>query len=193
VEKAEGAYDGYEAPAVCGEYMVSVASAKAAVKTDADGEVTGGGRAPEGFRITAQGAQRLWRNACGGMSVVGGASPVIMAGKAYVNVATSRGKPHYLVQIDLATGKETARAEFPLAHHPIYDSLVGGDGLLFKVPSRVPKGVAMFSVGATGVKCGGVLDANERYGWCSTGAYADGRFYFRRWQRLVCYDLRAAK
>jgi outer membrane protein assembly factor BamB len=187
--RAEGEFDDYSVPAVSGDMMVSISGGKA-TKADADGEVTGGGRAPEGFRITPQGAQKLWRNDCGGMGVVGGASPVIMDGRAYVNVATSRGQPHYLVQIDLATGKETSRAEFPQVHHPVYDSVVGGDGLLFKVPSRVPRGVALFKGDAAGVKSLGVLDAKELYGWCSTGAYADGRLYFRRWTRLVCYDLR---
>jgi hypothetical protein len=188
--KAEGAYDTYAVPATSGEYLVNI-TGKSSGKTDADGEAASEGRVPECFRVTPQGAKRLWSNDCGGMSVVGGASPVIMDGKVYVNVATTRGKPHYILQIDLATGKETGRAEFPLVHHPIYDSVVGGDGLLFKVPSRVPKGVAMFVADATGLKCAGVLDAAELYGWCSTGAYANGRFYFRRWTRLVCYDLRA--
>lgn len=185
---AAGTYDTNTVPAVAGEMMVSVTGSSGG-KADADGETSGGTNTLEGFRITPAGAQRVWRNDCGGQAVVNGASPIIMAGKVFANIATTRGKPHFLIQIDLATGKETGRAELP-RFNPVWDSLIGGDGLIFKVPDRVPRGLALFKAGATGVDLRGILDEKELYGWCSTGIYVDGRLYFRRWERLVCYDLR---
>jgi hypothetical protein len=102
-----------------------------------------------------------------------------------------RGGPHYLVSIDLASGRETSRADFGVVYNPIYDSLTGGDGLVFKCPVRRPKGVSVFDVRVPArITLLGTLEPTEGYGWCTTGAYADGRYYFRRWNRMACYDFR---
>jgi outer membrane protein assembly factor BamB len=173
---AEGDMDPYAVPAVAGDVMVSAAKA--------------GGL--DAFRITPTEAKKLWSSDLDGNAVVNGASPAIHGGHAYVHAATDRGKPHYLFCLDLQTGQATSRAAVTNpVFNPVYDSLTGGDGLLFKVVNRVPYGVGVFVADPKDTRYVGRIDEKSYYGWCSTGAYADGRLYFRRWDRLVCYDLRA--
>jgi outer membrane protein assembly factor BamB len=168
--------DPYAVPAVAGDVMVSAAKA--------------GGL--DAFRITPTEAKKLWSSDLDGNAVVNGASPAIHGGHAYVHAATDRGKPHYLFCLDLQTGQATSRAAVTNpVFNPVYDSLTGGDGLLFKVVNRVPYGVGVFVADPKDTRYVGRIDEKSYYGWCSTGAYADGRLYFRRWDRLVCYDLRA--
>jgi outer membrane protein assembly factor BamB len=188
---APGTQDAYSVPAVSGDRMVCAGKPAAGDSgKGADGEGSSS-ETLQGFAIDAQKAELRWNHVLDGRQVVNGASPVIWRGKAYVHAATDRGKSHYLYAIDLTTGTTASIAEVTdPVYNPVYDSLTGGDGLLMKVVNRVPHGVGVFSAEPAGTRYLGRLDEKERYGWCSTGIYADGCFYFRRWERLVCYDLR---
>ena len=177
----------WQAPGSCNHMQTPVVSGTTLVTYGPGSKET---KVLRAFAISTQDAKLLWEHDVEGISLQ--VSPAVMNGHLFVHGSTRRGGPQNLIALDLATGAEVSRTDFKSPPwNPVWDSLTGGDGLLLKAIDRVPKGMGVFDVrDPKQVRYLGKIHDQERYGWCSTGAYAGGFIYFRSWDHLVCYDLR---
>ena len=164
------------------------ASCGSAVAVEGDLMIANGARGTNGlscFQISLTGAKRLWSLPTD--QTFGGSAPAIYNGHVYALVKPKvRGAELALACIELATGKVIAE----LPGKGAYVSLVAGDGRVFMQDgAKGDNPVAMVKADAKDFRqLGTSLPA--RWANSTSPALANGRFYFRTRDRVVCLDLR---
>lgn len=151
--------------AISGDYLV--------VNTNKTKDPKGDG--PTCYRLSLQGAAKLWTLPPAGSLMICHVGAVIQGGQAYV--MTSEG----LACVELATGKPLGTV--PQFGHA-YSGYVGGDGMLWDPRLKAVRAWPAFK------PLEGKLADAPGVGFIQAPAYADGRVYLRGRTNIYCYDFR---